>query len=819
VPEGGLVWDPFCRTDSVARVAARQGKHALLSDFNPLIAFAARATLNAVTPRQLDRGFAALAAAPAVQTTLEAHVNSLYATTCAVCGKPAVARTFIWSVEPARPAEKEFVCPICNDERRQPVNEEDMAILAKVDVRGRAYWTLLDRLGASEGALHALAERLLDLYPPRSLYALSTIQGTLEVLGLDRAVQETLMLALLDTMERSIKLFGDERGPRQRAGLAAPVAQGRSAGARPATFVEQNCWIVFAAAYQEQRTRLEREASAMPYLRDALPLGRTRGAGAARSEGDSPQTSVLQAAARRAAASLAEGSVHLILTSPPVLDWGDMLHLSYLWTGWLLGKDEARLFSPDYLLHPKRANDWPWFSLAMEKSLRAMLPALAPGGKVILCLPLSGLGYLNVLLLAAAAAGLRLENIAYQPSNSETVRRPPALGAIAGYCYLRLARGEASQTAASAPADVLETARREAVVAAAHLIQERGEPAAYIWIYLAAMLRLSQMGILARIAALPAAEVAPWDRLRQAQAASMQSHGGTLVFMPWAWPHETTEAKEETQEEEAGPALARQRGWWWLADALPAATPLSDRVEWAVYTVLSTSALPSTQAVARVVYALFPGLQTPEPGLVEACLQSYASPASPIHWQIRPGEALAQRGRDHTEMLTLLTNLGHRLGFRVWIGRAELRNRQHGPALNDLLTVAERYMSIEDILPDATEHSQLMDIIWYENRRASHVFEVEWTAMLGESVLRRGSRVGGLRRYVVVPAERIDLLQVKMERMPLLRRRLIEDVWLFLRFDVLRDLAARESLTADDVEAAAGFTRPVVPEGQQLALW
>lgn len=809
VPDGGLVWDPFCRTDAVARSAARHNKRAFLSDFNPLIAFTVRAALNPVSPRQLDRAFAALAAAPTLQATLETHLSSLYATTCPVCGAAAIVRTFTWSLETHRPTEKEFHCLTCNQMQHTPVSEEDLILLAKIDERGRAYWTLLDRLSASDGVLHALGERLLDLYTARSIYAFFTIQNTLEMVVSDGAAQEVLMLALLHALQRGMKQYSDGRAQHRSGLLHAPAPAARQQAAE-ATFVETNCWFAFADACAEQRMRLERESSSSAHLRAGSFARAPSATGAATA-------SVRTASPRRVAADLGDNSVHLILTAPPLIDWGDMLQLSYLWTGWVLGKDEARRFSPDYLLHPRRANDWAYLYTVMEKNLAAMAGVLAPAGKLIMCMPLSGLGNVNVICLAAAAAGLQVENVAYQPHSAEGLRRPLALGAVPGYCYMRFVRGAAAAGLPATMDGLLEAARRESIAAAQAVLAARAESAAYIWLHLAALQRLSTTGILARLAALPAEQVASWDRLRHVQAAIGQS-GGPLSFVPWTTQPEPPPAEEETVEDDSLPALARQRGWWRLSDD-SAATQLSDRVEWAVYTVLSTAPLSSMQAINRVVYALFPGLCTPDPGLIDICVQSYAAPASPIHWQLRPDDALAQRSAEHTAMITLLARLGRRLGFDVWIGPVDLHNRQSGPALAGLLTAAERYVSAEDILPEAGEHSRMLDVIWYRKRRASHLFEIEWTAMLGEGVLQRAQGVDGVRSYMVVPGARAGLIEAKMERLPLLRRRFVEDGWAFLRFESLRELAGAAATTAADLDFACGLQKRTTQEGQQLALW
>jgi hypothetical protein len=820
VPKGGLVWDPFCRTDTVARAAARQGKRAALSDFNPLIAFATHATLTPVSTRQLDRAFTSLAATPTMQTTLETHINSLYATVCSVCKTPAVARSYTWSYDSNAPQEKEYYCLTCNVVRQEPVTEPDLETLSHIEERGRAYWSLLERLSASGGMLQPLGQRLLDLYTPRTLYALSTIQSKLEVFAGDSAAQEVLMLALLSSMEKCLKPQADDREQHHRT-ILSRTAAARVAATKAGTFTETNSWACFAEACSEQRARLEREARESAYLNVAP--ARTSGEERMDAAEERPPLTVRQASARRMAGELGAESVDLILTAPPVIDWGDTLLLTWLWTGWLLGKDAARRFSPDYLLHPKRPNDWPWFFGAMERSLRAMAAALAPAGKLVFCFPLTGLGYLNVLVLAAAAAGLQLENIAFQPQASDVLRRPPALGLLAGYCYLRLAKTDVPQAATGD--DLLERARRDALAAATSAIRERGEPTAYIWLHLAMLLRLSQSGILARLVSQPSDEATPWDWLRHILSIVQHSAGTDLVLISPSEAATTTAAEQASGEAEdaepvdmPAPVLARQRGWWWLADPSDAAIPVNDRAEWASYTVLSTTALPTSQAVGRVVYALFPGLLTPEPGLLEACLQSYAAPVSPIHWQLRPADALAQRSHDHTEMLVLLTNLGHKLGYRVWIGRADTRQREHGPMLTRLLSLAEKLAAVENILPGATERSQLIDIIWYQNRRASHIFEVEWTVMLSESILHRASVGGDLKRYLVVPPERENLVNAKLDRMPLLRHQWTQGGWDVIRFDMLRQVARLEEPVLQDLERAGGWKHEAEAEGLQLTL-
>ena len=77
-------------------------------------------------------------------------------------------------------------------------------------------------------------------------------------------------------------------------------------------------------------------------------------------------------------------------------------------------------------------------------------------------------------------------------------------------------------------------------------------------------------------------------------------------------------------------------GRWWLGDARDreaAAVPLADRVEWAVYSLLSTAGRLAETAFFERIAALFAGHDLPDETLVRACLASYRSLAStPTGW-------------------------------------------------------------------------------------------------------------------------------------------------------------------------------------------
>ena len=179
-------------------------------------------------------------------------------------------------------------------------------------------------------------------------------------------------------------------------------------------------------------------------------------------------------------------------------------------------------------------------------------------------------------------------------------------------------------------------------------------------------------------------------------------------------------------------------GRWWLSDAADiaaAALPLADRVEWSVYSLLSTAGRLSESAFNERIAALFTGHDLPDEALVAACLDSYRSMASTPD-RIVTSDDLLRRSHEHSEIVADLVDIGHRLGMRAWIATREQVRRVRGRYLADWLDDSERRGSPAGG-PGAARERRRDRRGLAGPGRASFLFEVEWTAMLGEPLLSR----------------------------------------------------------------------------------
>jgi hypothetical protein len=265
-------------------------------------------------------------------------------------------------------------------------------------------------------------------------------------------------------------------------------------------------------------------------------------------------------------------------------------------------------------------------------------------------------------------------------------------------------------------------------------------------------------------------------------------------------------------------------GRWWLrdhADIAAARLPISDRLEWAVFSLLSTSGGLSEAAFFDRIAGMFRGHDTPDEELVRACLDSYAT-VDRDPGMVRTEDQLQARYEEHGLLVGMLAEYGHRLGMRAWISRREQKRIFKDAPLASLLSEAEQRVYLPLVCGGEAEALESVDCIWYVRGKAAFLFEVEWTAMLAEPILRRGSRIPPnekLVRFLVVPPERAELVRLKLARSPLLRKAVEEGNWHILKSDHLRRLYARDVAGLDDLGPFLGLDPEIEHSGEQLALF
>jgi hypothetical protein len=271
--------------------------------------------------------------------------------------------------------------------------------------------------------------------------------------------------------------------------------------------------------------------------------------------------------------------------------------------------------------------------------------------------------------------------------------------------------------------------------------------------------------------------------------------------------------------------LELEEGLWWLRDeqdVAAAKAPLAERLEWGVFSLLTTSGGISEASFRDRIGRLFRGPETADDELVAACLASYRSPVPSPDGLLRTDERLQDRYAEHGEMVGLLADFAHRMGMRAWIARKEQRRRYRDATLADLLSEPEQRVYLPLVAPGPTEALDEIDCMWYVRGRGAFLFDVEWMAALDEPVRRRGPRIDttdSIVRFLVIPDERVDLVRLRLGRSRLLRERLAEDNWHLLRWSNVRRLAASPRADLSVLGPLLGLDPPSGQREDQMPLF
>ena len=671
------------------------------------------------------------------------------------------------------------------------------------DVRqGLAYHELRERFPILDEH-DELVDELLALYTPRNLHALQVIAAKIDSEIRDGPIANALRLALAACLLPASRLNGY---PGRVAGLRISGGHVRQPASRHQR--EVNVWRLFEAAVRDVRAAATVPGGARRPARFASEIGELGGMGGA---------NLLWLRCRPAAVGqyLPEERVDLVVGSPPVGASLDELSFEYLATAFLLGREAAATLRLEPLFGGPVARADGAEATALRRALASAVTALKPGGWCSLVLDGDDPDRLIATAIAAAAAGLGLVSVVPRES------RTSGDGAV---LHFRKPSAEDRLRAAVRPrplqlgADAGQLTYPELVEAIDHavvgLLRDRGEPAALQRMTAAVLLELERRGLLRRIALERVTRGgASRDEPGEPDDPELGQRGAALLVGL---------LREELGRDDHASIvrLEGERPTWWLREPDVAESPLADRVEWAAYSLLSTAGGLDEASFLDRLFRLFPGIASPDEELARTCLAAYARVGE--RGRLVAEDELSGRIDDHARVVATLVDYGHRIGMRAWIGRNEQRRVHGGRSLASLLSDEERRAYLPLVVRAPAEVVGEVDVLWYVRGRSALLFEVEWTAMVGRAVLDRGRRipVGEQQaRFLVIPAERGELLRLKLNRSPWLRAELERQNWHVLKWQHIDTIAARPAASLEALEPVLGLDPLIERGGEQLTMF
>jgi hypothetical protein len=855
---GEIVLDLFGRGGWVARAAIDAQRKAVSLESTPLDRLLAEIVLRPPDLRHLDAAVQALAASARGESSLKAWITDRFASRCATCDRPVILDEVTWAAgstdedgnsQGPHPTRKHYRCTVCRDQlgggeqRQAPLDAQDIARATEA-VGPQVRAGLVDRFPVLDGG-EGIPDELLDLHSPRQLAALAAILERVEADLRAAPIEAALRLAFLHAIGPASRLATSP-------GRLAPLRISAGHVKPPATahWRERNPWLAFEDGVRLVRGFVQRLESGS-WGPVAARLGedlRSLVEGSATAilrQSTQAAIGALEIETERLAASGIRPRIRLAVGMPPLRPVADRIAWAYHSTAWALGREAASTLPLEPLFGPPVRATWGWQAAAITRSLRGVEGALAKDARIVFLLEGDGPESLVATVIGAITAGYRLAGARLaepgRDSGGAVDLVPPGSGAVPGGPRTRanvaltpLPGGAGDPDLAPAerlfaPPERLvdspfsqQDAARVVVEAAVDVLKLRGEPVTFDGLLGEILVGLDRAGHLRRLVRPPA----PTDE-GGAEAAAEQ-----LPIAPFVPPHEQALDHVDRLLALIRDALAGAEDRrlvkvgddrWWLGDRTDrdsAAVPLADRVEWAVYSLLSTAGPLSEAQFMERIAGLFTGPDLPDEALVRACLESYRSRSSTLDRLVTTDDVVG-RSHEHGELIADLVDLGHRLGFSCWIGGRQQSRRLDGVPLSERLD--DRELAGPPYLgrirgDDLAE----VDVVWYVRGRAAFLWEIEWTAMLGEPVLRRHARIphdDRLVRFLVVLPERAELVRHKLERSPLLRAELEASGWHLLKADHLRDWSRRDAVELADLEALLGLDPAVERTGDQLSLF
>ena len=763
VPRRGVVLDPLAYPWSAADAAEAADRRGVARSREPLGEWARRVLAYAPPANDVLAALELAGDSALVGTPHRVAMRELYASTCATCRAPVVVEAFLWERDAPSPTKKAFRCGICAREGRALLIEDANEDDAAASRRLEPRGLAYWQLVERFGNEPA-AEALGESVA--ALYTprnLTALMATLRAIetGLPHSAARDVLLLAL------VEVIVSGSRLNSLAGRGAPLRleKGRARRSHATQAREVNVWLELERTVRDLVAWLARHPS--------------------------------PARARAATLALDAGDADLVLCQAPIDDrlggW------SIVAAALLLG-----------VRNPKVADAGESRTAGGERLLRTMRAALfdahrasRPEAPAIVFVPNADVESMAAVALAGAGAGYRLRGITYQRDALPSVG--PASGAAAICDFDRdvpLLRDHAGIDAAAVE-DAIRAGVRDA-------ISVRGEPVGVDRAGAAALQRLAQAKLLAPLTLSRAGGVSELevflDHFRSALADARRSGIAKVAL--------------------EGPAAEHASDTTLFTTTEPLdATPLDDRLEWGVWGLLAASKDVETRAMLRRAYGLFRDLETPDRELVERCLAAYGRQGDDGRWRLREDDALARRQADQTLLAAQLCDAGHRLGFKVHVGRDLERRPLYGPiaeraaVLVELLTAAERGTPVGRATRLSSEALEYVDVVWYRGESV-FLWQLEWTARLHRSIVALGEAIPDEQRvfrFVAIADERRSLAEYKLRSAPAIAELVRRRGWRFVKWGPLRRWATAAECSLDGLEPVLGLEPAVEQMGQQLA--
>jgi len=704
---GNLIFDPFGTSPQLALQVARAGYKIVTCVNNPVARFLFNLEADPPSNEDFHSALAELAKSRVADERLEIHLSNLYRTKCSQCGNQVNADAFIWDRDANAPHLKIYDCTNCGDSGEHPVSQLDIELSQSFPATAMHRMRIIERFSTTDEKTRKNLLDALSVYPPRALYALITLVNRLESMidhgrseNRNERIRKVCLTSLvLDALDNANNLW------------AYPSGRARPKQLSPSPiFKETNIWATLEQAADTLSNQLDPvEVTRYP----EFPHGNL---GLCIFEGPLRRLCEIETTTP----SELSGGIGGVFTAIPRHNQAYWT-LSALWAGWLWGHEALNEFK---IVLSRRRYDWAWHCGALYHGFHStakMLTKQTPVFGVIAELESS---FNQSAIIAADQAGYLL--------NGVSLRSDQKIAQI----HWDYQPGQAKQLFVQT---LRETQIQDLVIReGSDYLNQRGEPAPFNALHANALFTLAKnKGISGAHSTSSADE---YNRVQHILESALAYKHGFIRH--------------------GGGEKSSEHSRYWHKDITHPANTLSDRIESSIRNLVENNPGINYFNLDGQLCGQYPGLLTPDSGLIDMCLESYCQ------------------------------------GDRLKSG--EIKLREQDKAVNRRLEIQSNCLALHD-LGEKLGYVTTGDnpVIWEILGELAYVFHVLSTAEIGDILTT--SNFPSDKSILTIPGARSNLLLYKIRNNFIFEQH-VDRGWRFLKFRHLRQLLDSTTLNQDNFE-------------------
>lgn len=765
-PANGLYLDPFAGSAISAFEAVKAGRKAIAFDLNPLTSFLIEAFCTEFNKNDFYNETNKIIE----EAQKENIYKNFYFTKCRVCeSEEAVIQNFKWNNSELY--EVGIECKSCKKGKTERYLEkpsiEEIDKAKTIDKIKIDTWYPEDEFynspSFSANFIKCIGgKHFYNLWTRRNLYVISNIFNKILKVK-DDVLKKQLLLAFIKTIHLCTKMSVPRR---EKAARGFSTSWGRSAYICAARQMEMNPLLVFKSScfgkqsVESSLTGLKKYLGKIPKIFYVDKSNKS-----IKTKNFDIKYGIIDINA--ITDFIDEESIDFIMTDPPYGGLVQYFDLSTIWLIWL--KKYNKRYVANYeseITIKNNIQTLNTYKIKFQNGIKNLFKILKPDGKIVFTFHNKNIRIWNAFLKAVFLAGFEIEKVIHQHNRrtgESNVANP--YGTSATDFYIRCIKKPVTQL--KSQTDEFE---QYVVKTAIELIAQRNEPTPFQILFNGLLAEISSAGF----------DVVDFDKNIEK---ILEKHIGSIFDIT-------------DKNNIAG------KFWWFKDPSLYIKYPdkkLTDRVEDTIISLLRRKVAVTLDEVLGQIFVKFPNGLTPDIKSITQILQKYSN-KSMGKWVYKGGDT-EEIFTEHSEIIFLLSEIGKKLGYKIFIGKKEQPEKYNGKKLSQFADL--KNLNNFSIDKEKRERIEMIDMLWINNKNSIEcALEVENTTKFTSGIQRASNLDKSINKIMVLPNKRrVEFLSVKD---PLFISSFKNYKWRYLLYDDVRKIKSLRKITKADIDT---FTR------------